>query len=73
MFSLSKILALAAIIGTVFAAYRFIDRLQSRQREAAQRAADKPRVEDMVPCPRCGSYVAVGAERNCPTADCPVA
>ena len=29
MFSLSKILALAAIIGAVFAAYRFIGRLQA--------------------------------------------
>ena len=68
MFSLSKILALAAIIGAVFAAYRFIGRLQARQDEAPRRAAKKPRVEDMTRCPRCGSYVAVGADHDCPAA-----
>ena len=66
MFSLSKILALAAIIGVVFAAYRFIGRLQARQGEAPRRAAKKPGVEDMTRCPRCGSYVAVGADHDCP-------
>ena len=68
MFSLSKILALAAIIGAVFAAYRFIGRLQARQGEAPRRAAKKLRVEDMTRCPRCGSYVAVGADHDCPAA-----
>ncbi|MEC8793889.1 MAG: hypothetical protein VXX53_08820 [Pseudomonadota bacterium] len=68
MFSLSKILALAAIIVAVLAAYRFIGRLQARQGEAPRRAAKKPRVEDMTRCPRCGSYVAIGADHDCPVA-----
>jgi len=68
MFSLSKILALAAIIGAVFAAYRLIARLQARQGKGPRRTAKKPRVENMTRCPRCGSYVADGADHDCPAA-----
>lgn len=73
MFSLPKLLVLAAIILAVLYGFRMVASL-SRPRNNGDRPA-RPRAtrqkreqveaEDLVPCPRCGAYVAVGGQHDC--------
>jgi len=72
MFSIGKLVMLAALIGAVLLAYRWFHRLE-KLRERARRAAAQPRLvtEEMVKCKVCGVYVPARGTRTCGYADCP--
>jgi len=93
-FSIQKLLVLAAIIGAVWYAFKFIGRMQ-QVRDAEAKAAGRAKrssfgdqlrswvtgrkgggdaggePEDLVPCPRCGAYVAARGASSCGRSDCP--
>ncbi|HZH28079.1 MAG TPA: hypothetical protein VEY95_12935 [Azospirillaceae bacterium] len=66
MFSLSKLLALAAIIAAVWAAFKWYRRIallkERLDADPARTGRDGPRrqVEEMVRCRTCGTFVAAG-------------
>ena len=72
MFSIGKVLMLAALIGAVLTAYRWLRRVE-KLRERAARTAVQPRLvtEEMIKCKVCGVYVPARGARNCGYADCP--
>jgi uncharacterized protein len=77
--SLQKLIVLALIVALVWYGFRFLGRLQAarkaeaRLREAeggrpakkSARDASQATVEDLVPCPSCGSYVRAGSTCSC--------
>ncbi len=74
MFSLPKLLTLAVIIAVVWYGFKLVGTLDKRRKEAERRraaaedgTATKPRIdaEDLVPCPKCGTYVTPGADHDC--------
>lgn len=71
LLSIQKLLLLAAIIGGVFAFYRFMDR--RKQSDIQPRShSGKPKPDhdalDMMSCETCGKWVSVACERP----DCPI-
>ncbi len=84
-FSLQKLLVLAAILGAVWYAFKFIGRLDQRRKRAlktrrqggngetagGETAGSVARAEEMVQCPVCQVYVAAGGAGNCGREDCP--
>lgn len=76
---MQKLIVLALIVALVWYGFRFLGRLQAaRKAEARLREAEGPRpakqsardagrgtVEDLVPCPACGSYVRAGSTCSC--------
>lgn len=74
MFSLNKLLILAAAIAIVWLGFRWWQRQQLASREAPRRApkqrARAGDVEDMRACRVCGVYIAASAAA-CERADCP--
>ena len=79
-FSLSKLLFTVLVIGAVWYGFKWVGRLQSRQRSdgrvgktgAAPSEAPQPlEAQDMVPCPVCGDYVAAGVTVDCSRDNCP--
>jgi len=82
-FSLTKLLFTVAAILIVWYGFRWIGRVQARNRIEAERrmrtdsgagAASTQRrksVEDMTACPTCGDYVTANGARNCGRSDCP--
>jgi uncharacterized protein len=91
-FSIQKLLVLAAVIGAVWYAFKFVGRLQ-QARDAEAKGSVKPgggakrgktvggkgrgdaasagQTEDLVPCPKCGAYVAARGATSCGRDDCP--
>ena len=80
MFSITKLIVLVAIIAAVFLAFKYIGRVKKLQRAAAARRSAAPRpepggrfgwtrrifkAEDLVECPRCGSFVRSLDEHVC--------
>ena len=77
--SLQKLIVLALIVALVWYGFRFLGRLQAaRKADARLREAEGARparkaahesgggtVEDLVPCPSCGSYVRAGSTCSC--------
>lgn len=77
--SLQKLIVLALVVALVWYGFRFLGRLQAaRKAEARLREAEGARpakqsardagqatVEDLVPCPSCGSYVRAGSTCSC--------
>ncbi len=82
-FSLSKLLVLAAIVATVWYAFKFVDRLDKRRKREIKARRDNPAggaatdvgvpetPEEMVQCPVCESYVAARGVGPCGRDDCP--
>ncbi len=85
-FSLYKLLVLAAILGAVWYAFKFIGRLDQRRKRALKTRREGAngetaggvaasggvaRAEEMVECPVCKVYVAAGGAGNCGRGDCP--
>jgi len=87
MLSLQKLFVLAAILGAVWAGFRFIGRMKQQRdaelranRQAAKRSKgsatrqaepDGPDTEDMVACPTCNTFVPVRHPTACGRANCP--
>ncbi len=81
MFGLSftKVLLLVAVIAIVWFGWRWFQRWEKERRAPAARQADRvgrdgsgaavppkaAQAEDLVACPRCGTYVAAGAPHSC--------
>ncbi len=85
-FSLYKLLVLAAILGAVWYAFKFIGRLDQRRKRALKTRCEgangetaggvaarggATQAEDMVQCPVCQAYVAARGAGNCGREDCP--
>ena len=81
-FSIQKLLFTAIVIAAIRYAFKWLGRLQEQKRHIDREQARKTRdsaagtsraaqVEDMVACPQCGTYVAVGDTHNCGKRDCP--
>jgi uncharacterized iron-regulated membrane protein len=74
MFSMNKLLILAAAIAVVWLGFRWWQRQQVARREPPPQARNqRPRagaVEDMRACRVCGTYIPAGAA-PCERADCP--
>lgn len=84
-FSLYKLLVLAAILGAIWYAFKFIGRLDQRRKRAlktrreganvetagGETAGGVARAEEMVQCPVCQVYVAAGGAGHCGREDCP--
>lgn len=73
MFSLPKLLVLVVIILAVLYGFKLVtsvnrrrtrDELQDRPR-ATKRKRGRLDAEDLVPCPKCGAYVAADGEHDC--------
>jgi hypothetical protein len=69
-----KLLITAAIVYVLWLAFKYRSRIAAIQREMmearAQAAAKRARksapvARDLVPCPKCGAYVAAGAACTC--------
>jgi len=76
LFSLPKLLLTAAIIAGVWYGFKWLNRRQaeveSHRRDRPARAKrstppidDDPDIEEMIPCPDCGAYVAKGSKHRC--------
>lgn len=74
MFSLNKLLILAAAIAIVWLGFRWWQRQQVANRDQPPRARDRRpgsgAVEDMRACQVCGVYIAASAA-PCDRRDCP--
>ena len=51
------------------AAEQFIDKLITNTMEAGSRLDDD--IEELVPCPDCGAYIAKGSNQRCNELSCP--
>jgi hypothetical protein len=71
LLSIQKLLLLAAIIGGVFAFYRFMDR-QKQTNDTPKSTPRKNRSDrdalEMTSCATCGAWVSIACERP----DCPI-
>ena len=78
MFSLVKILFTVAVIYRVWVGFKYRRRIAkvteqvmkekasaARAAETAARPPGAPVAQDLVPCPRCGSYIAAGTRCAC--------
>ncbi len=78
MLSLVKILFTVAVVYLVWVGFKYRRRIseiskhvmeeKARAARAAETAARKPGTpvaQDLVPCPRCGSYIAAGTRCAC--------
>lgn len=76
MISLAKIVFTVAVIYVVWYFFKYRARIAAahkammaeRARAAAEAAARKPGTplaQDLVPCPKCGSYIAAGSACDC--------
>ena len=77
-FSVSKILFTLVLIAAVAYGWKWLNRVQVGQKEAARRVREeqsrpRPAVEavDMVRCPACGDYVPAKGAKRCGRGDCP--
>lgn len=74
MFSIQKLLVLAAIILAVWYGYKIVAKLDQKRKAMEKRdraASDRKRIDDLVACPVCGTYAARGEGRACDRDDCP--
>lgn len=74
MLSLVKILFTVAVIYLVWAGFKYRRRVaevskrvmeEKARAEGAARGPGTPVAQDLVPCPRCGSYIAAGTRCAC--------
>ncbi len=74
MISILKILFTLAVIGVVYLGFKYRWRLNDMTRAAARMAgagkaapgrSGPPVVQDLVPCRKCGAYVASGTVCSC--------
>lgn len=85
-FSLTKLLFTAAVIYLIWQGFKWLGRVQAREKEIARERMREearrmkaggpargggPGVEEMIECRTCGAYVALEGARNCGRADCP--
>ncbi|MFM2045675.1 MAG: hypothetical protein RLY86_4251 [Pseudomonadota bacterium] len=76
MLSLTKILVLAALVVAVWYGFRYVARLQARQKQPPPQAPGKREdrrvaAEDMVRCQACGTYVPAVGAGSCGRPGCP--
>ncbi len=78
MFSLQKLVVLAAVLAAVWYGFKFIGRLDKARRvkaKAALLAAEKgeavANAQDMERCAACGDFVAAQVSTSCGRDDCP--
>ena len=77
--SLTKLLVLIAIIAAVWYGFKAIGRLEKAQkaRVRVEKPAPPPKsareegAQEMIQCPKCGSYVPSGAVMDCGREGCP--
>jgi len=70
----TKILLTLLVIAVALMLLRLLARTSQRRRArvmARAEARGAPRIEDMRPCPACGTYVPARRPRSCGRADCP--
>ncbi len=79
MFSLVKILFTVAVVYVVWFAFKYRNRIaaahrtvmeekargQARAAETATRKPGTPVAQDLLPCPRCNSYIPAGTRCSC--------
>ena len=76
LFNLPKLLLLAAIIFGVWYGFKWLNARQAqvgkskkqrsfRQKSDAESQPIDPDIEEMIPCPDCGAYVAKGSKHRC--------
>lgn len=77
-FSISKVLFTVIIVAAVIYGWKWMNRVQLRQREEARRFREeerrpRPAVEavDMTRCRTCGDYVPAKGAKSCGRSDCP--
>ncbi len=70
-FSIMKILFTIAVVVVVWQGFKWLKRREAvaevRARESLNRESPSARddVEEMVPCPDCGAYIAKGSDHRC--------
>ena len=71
IFSLPKILFTIFVVVAVWQGFKWLKRREALQNQRAKsdlnaaEQAKQPDVEEMVPCPDCGAYVAKGGDHRC--------
>ena len=83
-FSLPKLLFTILIIAVVWYGFKALGRIQERRESTERKAApgktarrkpppvaSDPDTEDMVACPKCGTYVPARGATSCGREDCP--
>lgn len=86
-FSLSKILFTVVAIAAIWYGFKFMQRIQDKDRDTVSRRQSGPGVRDgggkpaarnddddvetMIECRKCGSFVAASGARSCGREDCP--
>lgn len=76
--SISKVLFTAVVVAAVVFGWKWMNRVQLRQKEASRRVHEeaprpRPTIEavDMTQCPACGDYVPAKGAKRCGRSDCP--
>jgi len=70
-FSIMKVLFTIAVVIVVWQGFKWLKRRDELQSQRAQdevereSAAARADIEDMVPCPDCGAYIAKGSNHRC--------
>jgi len=72
MITLPKLLFFAVLVALAWYASRWLNKPAEKvvRRRPAPSGAPQAAIEDLVACPRCGSYMVANA-RNCGKAGCP--
>ena len=76
-FSIMKILFTIAVVVVVWQGFKWLKRREAvakvRAKESLNRESPSARddVEELVPCPDCGAYIARGSDHRCTNLSCP--
>ena len=76
LLSLPKLLLLGAIIFGVWYGFKWLNGRQAQVKQSKKKRSfrqesgttqnfEEPDIEEMVPCPDCGAYVAKGSKHRC--------
>ncbi|MBB52750.1 MAG: hypothetical protein CMF67_00075 [Magnetovibrio sp.] len=76
-FSIMKILFTIAIVVVVWQGFKWLKRRETVEAVNAMKslnresASARDHVEELVPCPDCGAYIAKGPDHRCTQLSCP--
>lgn len=68
--SLPKLVVLIAVIAVVIYGFRWVERATALKKKGKDDKISGT-ADDMVACPRCGTFVAIAKAGSCGRADCP--
>ena len=73
MFSLSKILVLAAIVALVWYGFKWVNRVSRirAEKDNDEVGGETPEIEDMAKCAVCGTFVPATGAGDCGRGNCP--